>query len=213
MTDIFELFRKIGGEQGNGAGAQPVTWILAGLGNPGAEYQGTRHNAGFFAIEAVAAHTKARIDRAKFHALVGEAQLAGARVLLMKPQTYMNKSGEAVAEAASFYKIDRAHILVFSDDINLAPGRLRFRQKGSAGGQKGLNSIIECLGGDDFPRIRVGVGAKPSPDYDLADWVLGKLPLCDREALDARLPDLCLGAEAVIRGDFDAAARICNTGA
>ena len=211
MSDIFDLFKKIETEKAGSAGAKPVTWLIAGLGNPGTQYLGTRHNAGFLALDALAAYTKTAVDRAKYHALIGEAELAGERVILMKPQTYMNASGTALAEAAAFYKLDRAHILVFSDDINLAPGRMRFRPKGSAGGQNGLKSIIECLGGDDFPRIRLGVGAKPSPDYDLADWVLGKLPLCDREALDSRLPDLCHGAEAVLRGDFDLASRICNS--
>ena len=211
MSDIFDLFRKIETPAQTTGTAGPVRWLVVGLGNHGPEYAGTRHNAGFFAIDALAAHVGAKIDRVKFHALVGEATVAGERVLLMKPQTYMNASGTAVAEAASFYKLDRSHILVYSDDINLAPGRLRYRQKGSAGGQKGLKSIIECMGGDDFPRIRLGVGEKPTPEYDLADWVLGKLPPCDREALDARLPDLCAGTEAVLRGDTDLACRVCNS--
>ena len=214
MSDIFDLFKKIEADNGaqNAANTRKnVTWLIAGLGNHGPEYLGTRHNAGFLALDALAAYTKTRVDRAKYHALIGEAELAGERVILMKPQTYMNASGTAIAEAAAFYKLDRAHILVFSDDINLEPGRLRFRQKGSAGGQNGLKSIIECLGGDDFPRIRLGVGAKPTPEYDLADWVLGKMPLPDRAALDARLPDVCRGAEAVLRGDFDLASRICNS--
>ena len=118
MSDIFDLFKKIETEKAGSAGAKPVTWLIAGLGNPGTQYLGTRHNAGFLALDALAAYTKTAVDRAKYHALIGEAELAGERVILMKPQTYMNASGTALAEAAAFYKLDRAHILVFSDDIN-----------------------------------------------------------------------------------------------
>ncbi|MBO5648478.1 MAG: aminoacyl-tRNA hydrolase [Clostridia bacterium] len=210
MADIFDLFKKI--ESGSSAANSSVSWLIVGLGNPGAEYVRTRHNVGFAAVDALAQAVGVRIDRAKYHALVGEATVAGARVLLMKPQTYMNASGKAVAEAARFYKIDPTHILVYSDDISLAPGRLRVRADGSAGGHNGLKSIIECLGAQNFPRIKIGVGQKPTPEYDLADWVLGKLPIADGEAVDARHKDLIAGTEALIRGEYDLAMRLCNGG-
>lgn len=209
MADIFDLFRKIESTQNKGSNL-PVSWLIVGLGNPGIEYAGTRHNAGFMAIDAFMSEYHFPLDRAKFHALTGEYTIAGQRVIFMKPQTYMNNSGIAVSEAARFYKIPTEHILVFSDDISLAPGRLRVRAKGSAGGQKGLKSIIEHLGSDAFPRIKIGVGEKPNPEYDLADWVLGKFPIADRAALDARMKDLIAGTEAILKNDFDLAARICN---
>ncbi len=211
MPDIFDLFKKIESERAAPAsGSAKISWLIVGLGNPGTEYLRTRHNVGFAAVEAlsVACHTK--LDRAKYHALIGEGMCAGQRVLFMKPQTYMNNSGTAVAEAAAFYKLPPEHILVFSDDISLDPGKLRVRGKGSAGGHNGLKSIIEHLGSDAFPRIKIGVGAKPTPEYDLADWVLGKLPPADGAAVDARHPDLIAGAEAILRGDLDLAMRLCN---
>ena len=158
MADIFELFRQISKPQASSA---PISWIVVGLGNPGEEYRNTRHNAGFLTIDALADQLGVHIDRMKFHALTAEANIGDARVLLLKPMTYMNESGVAVGEAASFYKIPSDHILVISDDISLSPGKLRLRKKGSAGGQKGLKSIIEHLGTEDFPRLRMGVGAKP----------------------------------------------------
>lgn len=209
MADIFDLFKAIETKSASQTG-QTVGWLIVGLGNPGTEYLATRHNVGFQAVDALAQYAGVRIDRAKYHALIGEANLAGARVLLMKPQTYMNNSGVAVGEAAKFYRIDPAHILVYSDDISLNPGRLRFRAKGSAGGHNGLKSLIEHIGSDGFPRIKIGVGEKPNPEYDLADWVLGKLPLADRDAIDGRMKDLIAGTEAILRGDTDLASRVCN---
>ncbi len=208
MADIFDLFKKIEAAKPTANGA--VSWLIVGLGNHGIQYAGTRHNAGFMAMDALMEAYRFPLDRAKFHALIGETVIAGQRVICMKPQTYMNNSGTAVAEAARFYKLAPEHILVFSDDISLAPGRLRVRAKGSAGGQNGLKSIIAHLGTDAFPRIKIGIGEKPSPDYDLADWVLGKFPIADRAALDGRMKDLIAGTEAVLRGDFDLASRICN---
>ena len=210
MADIFDLFKKI--ESAPASKNGQVAWLIVGLGNPGAEYARTRHNVGFDAIDALAASIGVKIDRAKYHALIGEGTIDGQRVLLMKPQTYMNASGTAVAEAANFYKLDAAHIIVYSEDISLAPGRLRVRKDGSAGGHNGLKSIIECIGSQDFPRIKIGVGQKPTPEYDLADWVLGKLPLADGDAIDARHGDLIAGTKAILKGDFDLAARLCNGG-
>lgn len=149
-----------------------VTWLAVFLGNPGPRYEGTRHNAGFMTADALADSKKLRIDRARFKALTAQCELGGEKVLLMKPQTFMNLSGEAVAQAVKFYKIPPEHVLVVSDEIALPIGKLRVRAKGSAGGHNGLKSIIAALGTEDFPRIRLGVGGKPHPDYDMADWVL-----------------------------------------
>lgn len=158
-------------------------FIVAGLGNPGREYEGTRHNAGFRALDFLAERLGASVKESRFSALVGRAEISGHGVLLLKPQTYMNLSGRAVAEAANFYKIPPENIIVMCDDISFAPGHMRIRKKGSAGGHNGLKSIIESLGSDAFPRIKIGVGAKPSPDTDLASWVLGKLPEQDAKSL------------------------------
>ena len=210
MADIFDLFKKI--ESAPASKSGQVAWLIVGLGNHGTEYVRTRHNVGFAAIDALALSIGCKIDRAKYHALIGEGIIDGQRVILMKPQTFMNASGKAVAEAANFYKLNPDHILVYSDDISLAPGRLRVRKNGSAGGHNGLKSIIECIGSQDFPRIKIGVGQKPTPEYDLADWVLGKLPLADGDAIDARHDDLIAGTKAILKGDFDLAARLCNGG-
>ena len=159
-----------------------VTWLAVFLGNPGPKYEWTRHNAGFITCDALAKKLGVSVNRAKFKALTAACTIGGESVLLMKPQTYMNSSGEAVAEAARFYKIPPEHILVVSDEMNLPVGRLRVRPKGSAGGHNGLKSIIACLGSDQFPRIRLGVGAPPHPDYDVADWVLSVFR--DQDAAD-----------------------------
>ena len=153
------------------------------------------------------------VDRSRFKALCGEVVIAGRRGLVMKPQTYMNASGEAVREAADFYKISPENIYVICDDISLAPGRVRLRKKGSDGGQKGLRSIIYQLGSDDFPRIRVGVGEKPRPDYDLADWVLGTFPESDKTAVFEALGRICDTLPTLIGGDTDKAMNILNTAA
>ncbi len=180
MSNIFDLFRSIEKPKET---MGPVSYLIVGLGNPGAMYENTRHNAGFLAIDTLAASHGAHVDRAKFKALVGECVLGDERVLLMKPETFMNLSGEAVAAAASFYKLAPERVIVLCDDINFEPGHLRIRRKGSAGGHNGLKSIIACLGSDAFVRFRLGVGQKPSPEYDLADWVLGKIPVSDRDAM------------------------------
>ena len=150
----------------------PVSWLVVFLGNPGLRYEGTRHNAGFMAADAFSQKHDVRISRARFRALTAQCGIGGDQVLLMKPQTYMNLSGEAVGQAARFYKIPPEHILVLSDDITLPIGALRIRTKGSSGGHNGLKNIIEVLGTDAFPRIRIGVGSPPHPDYDTIDWVL-----------------------------------------
>ncbi|MDD6175088.1 MAG: aminoacyl-tRNA hydrolase [Firmicutes bacterium] len=189
MTGFFSKLR-----QTSASPSGPVEWLIAGLGNPGREYETTRHNAGFRALDALADSCGARVDRLKFKSLCGEAQLGGKRVLLLKPQTFMNNSGEALRDAAAFYKIPPERMLVLYDDISLQPGRLRIRLKGSDGGHNGIKSIIYLTGKDTFPRIKIGVGAKPDPRWDLADWVLSSCKGDDAAALEAALkkvPEVC----------------------
>ena len=209
MANIFDLFKQISTADSPKSN-QPISFIVVGLGNPGDKYTTTRHNAGFMAIDAVAQKYGARIDRARFKALCGECDIAGVRVLLMKPQTFMNLSGEAVGEASRFYKIEPKNVIVLSDDISLDCGKLRVRRKGSAGGHNGLKSINEHLGTEEYPRIKIGVGQKPHPDYDLADWVLGNLDPDDLAKLKATFDNACQGLEKLVTGDIDVAMRICN---
>ena len=162
----------------------PVEWLIVGLGNPGRQYENTRHNAGFMALDGIAREYGAQIKRLKFKAVVGEAEISGKRCLLMKPDTFMNLSGQAVVEAMNFYKVPIERVVVLCDDISLEPGRLRIRRKGSDGGHNGLKNILYLTGKDSFPRIRLGVGKKPHPDYDLADWVTGKFSPEDRKTVD-----------------------------
>ena len=209
MSDIFDIFKRIEKKRED-TPVLPINFIVAGLGNPGSRYQNTRHNAGFLCMDAICRTYHATVDRAKYHALVGEAMIAGQRVLLMKPQTLMNASGIAVSEAASFYKIPPERIIVLCDDINLAVGQLRVRKSGSDGGQKGLRSIINMIGSDQFPRIRIGVGEKPHPDYDLADWVLSEFTKSENEILSGCFGTAIAGLEKLISGDTDGAMQICN---
>ena len=164
----------------NRGGAQ---WLLVFLGNPGPRYAFTRHNAGFLTADAIEKLLNVRIDRLRFRALTATAEIGGEKVLLMKPQTFMNLSGEAVGQAARFYKIPPEHVLVVSDEVSLPVGSVRIRLKGSAGGHNGLKNIIAHLGTDAFPRIRLGVGSAPHPGYDMADWVLGTFQNEDAETI------------------------------
>ena len=202
MSNIFDLFKKI--ETSSSAKA-PLTHIVVGLGNVGQEYDKTRHNAGFMAIDEFAKKHGAKIDRAKFHALVTEADVVGKRVLLMKPTTFMNNSGVAIAEAASFYKIPADRVIVLHDEISFDPGVIRIRRKGSAGGHNGLKSIIAHLGSDEFPRIKIGVGKKPSPDYDLVDFVLGRFSQADLETLANKSADISAAIELMLDGKTEEA--------
>ena len=162
--------------------SRSVSWLAVFLGNPGLRYEGTRHNAGFMAADALARKKNVSINRARFRALTATCPIGDETVMLMKPQTYMNLSGEAVGQAARFYKIPADHVLVVSDDITLPIGALRIRTKGSAGGHNGLKNIISVLGTEEFPRIRLGVGSPPHPDYDTVDWVLSVFR--DQDAVD-----------------------------
>lgn len=180
-------------------------FLIVGLGNPGSRYETTRHNAGFLCVTMLENEWHIKVNKLKFHALVGDATVGGHRVLVMKPQTMMNNSGAAVGECAKFYKIPPEHVIVISDDISLDPGRLRIRRSGSAGGHNGLKSIIEHLGSENFPRVRLGVGAKPHPDYDLADWVLSRIPDKDIPKMREAMQNACDALPYLLEGDFDGA--------
>lgn len=180
----------------------PAAWLVVGLGNPGPKYEWTRHNMGFLVVDELAQRADVPVQKLKFKALTNTVTVGGQSVLLMKPTTYMNLSGEAVGQAARFYKIPPERVLVISDDVSLPQGKLRVRRSGSAGGHNGLKNIISHLGSDQFPRIKVGVGGKPHPDSDMADWVLSKFVGPDRAAMEeaiGRAADAvaCLLAEGV----------------
>ncbi len=175
-----------------------VSWLVVFLGNPGLKYEGTRHNAGFMAADAMEKKLGVRIDRARFKALTAQCAVGGEKALLMKPQTFMNLSGEAAAQAAKFYKIPPERVLVVSDEISLPVGRLRVRAKGSAGGHNGLKNIIACLGSENFPRIRLGVGAPPNPEIPMVDWVLSTFKGQDAEDIAAAAKRAADAAESYI---------------
>ena len=183
----------------------PASWLVVGLGNPGDQYEDARHNAGFQVIDALADRGNFPVQRLKFHALTNTATVGGQGVLVMKPVTYMNLSGQAVGEAARFYKISPDHVLVISDDVDLPLGKLRIRKGGSAGGHNGLKSIIQHLGTDQFPRLKVGVGGKPHPDYDMADWVLGKLQGEDKKIMDDAAVRAAQAVECLLSQGIDRA--------
>jgi PTH1 family peptidyl-tRNA hydrolase len=182
-----------------------VQYLVVGLGNPGDNYQNTRHNAGFLALDAIAKAWNIRVDRKKYDALTGEAVIDGQKILLMKPQTFMNLSGVAVEKAASFYHIPPEHILVLFDDISLAPGRLRIRRKGTHGGHNGIRSIIDYLQSEQFPRIKIGVGERTNPNYDLADWVLSRFTENERKLLNEAVSHCPEIAETILAGNIEQA--------
>ena len=177
----------------------PVTWLIAGLGNPGDQYEDTRHNVGFMVADELGERGRFSIQKLKYRALTNTAVIGGQGALVMKPVTYMNLSGEAVGEAARFYKIAPDHVLVISDDVDLPLGKLRIRTGGSAGGHNGLKSIIQHLGSDQFPRLKVGVGGKPHPDYDMADWVLSKFQGEDRKLMDETVKRAADAVECLLK--------------
>ena len=176
----------------------PAEWILVCLGNYGQKYENTRHNIGFMAADRLVEKRDLKCNRLRFRALTEVIDFGGARVLLMKPQTYMNLSGEAVGEAARFYKIPADHVVVISDDISLPLGKVRVRGSGSAGGHNGLKNIIAHLGTDAFPRVKVGVGAPENPEYDVIDWVIGNFSAQEKKTIDDALDRALAAAECII---------------
>ena len=185
---MFDKFRSRGG----------VSWIVVFLGNPGPKYRDTRHYAGFMAADAMEKKLGVSINKLRFKALTAQATLGGEKVLLLKPQTYMNLSGESVSPAAAFYKVPPEHIIVVSDEVSLPIGKLRIRKSGSAGGHNGLKNIIAMLGTDAFPRIRMGVGAPPHADYDMADWVLSSFKNQDADDMRSLAVRVCDAVECYI---------------
>ncbi|WP_288703914.1 aminoacyl-tRNA hydrolase [uncultured Ruminococcus sp.] len=198
---IFDLFKQVE----SAAPAGPPEYLIVGLGNPGLEYAQTRHNAGFMTLDLLAEREHTEIKRMKFKSLCGDAVIAGKRCLLMKPTTYMNNSGQAVAEAMQFYKLPIDHIIVVYDDISLEPSRLRIRRKGSDGGHNGIKSIIYLTGEDTFPRIKLGVGKKPRPDYNLADWVLSRFTKEELEQLYIAAEHACESIALMVNGKIEEA--------
>ena len=179
-------------------GRNSETWLIVGLGNPGREYENTRHNAGFRALDILAAKLSCKVDKAKFQGLYGQVNHKGRKLLLLKPQTYMNLSGKSVLQLSAFFQVPPQNIIIMFDDISLEPGRLRLRKDGSAGGHNGIKSIIQELGSQDFPRVKIGVGAKPHPDFDLAAWVLSAFTAQEEKALQPALERAADAALAIV---------------
>ena len=202
---IFDIFKSLEEQRGTSSASGKITWIIAGLGNPGMTYANTRHNAGFMALDQLAKSNSIDVKTMRFKSDCGDGNVGGERCLLMKPATFMNLSGEAISQAAAFYKIPPERIVIMYDDISLPPGKLRIRRKGSAGGHNGMKSIIALLGTDEFPRVRIGVGAKPNPDYDLADWVLSKFTEDDMKNLTPARENAAKAAEFIVQGKIDEA--------
>ena len=178
--------------------ASNENWLIVGLGNPGREYEKTRHNCGFRAVDLLAENLGCKIDKLKFQGLYAQANYNGTKVFLLKPQTYMNLSGRSVLQLSAYFNIPPQRIIVMFDDISLEPGRLRIRPNGSAGGHNGSKSIIQEVGSQEFPRVKIGVGAKPNPNYDLADWVLSTFSANEEKALAMSLDNAAKAALAII---------------
>ncbi|MBR1831283.1 MAG: aminoacyl-tRNA hydrolase [Ruminiclostridium sp.] len=207
---VFDIFRKLEEERAP-APVGAVEFIVCGLGNPGTQYENTRHNTGFMALDTLADKLGADVKRLKFKSLTADVNIGGKHCLLMKPTTFMNNSGEAVVEALNFYKLPPENLLVMYDDISLDVGRVRIRKKGSDGGHNGIKSIIYLTGSDTFPRIKIGVGAKPNPDYDLAAWVLGMFPKEQGEQIESALERAAEAAQLIVAGKTDEAMNKYNS--
>lgn len=199
MDKLFALFKQIETQK---TPSEPVSFIIVGLGNYGDKYVNTRHNAGFLALSYMSQKLNVDITKSKFKALYTECTVGGKRALLMLPQTYMNNSGEAVRAAMDFYKIPIENVLVIYDDISLACGKLRIRKNGSAGGHNGIKSIIEHTGSDAFPRIKIGVGEKPHPEMDLADWVLSNFTKDEQKVLFDKFENVLQASILIVGGDI-----------
>ncbi len=199
--DIFEKLKALSSKRPQGR----PEFIIAGLGNPGVEYEKTRHNTGFMAVDALSQRFGFSVNTHKFSALIADAVIADKRCLVMKPLTYMNKSGEAISDAMDFYNIPPENIIVIFDDISLDVGKMRLRRKGSSGGHNGIKSIIHNCGSQDFPRIKIGVGGKPHPDYDLADWVLSSYSDNELKLLGEVFDHTARAVELILRGNINQA--------
>lgn len=204
-----KFFGKAGGNAAASQAAGPVEYIVAGLGNPGSKYEGTRHNAGFMALDAIAEKANISVDRLKFKGLTGRATVGGKSVLLLKPSTFMNLSGESLREAMAFYHIPPEKTILLFDDISLLPGKIRIRSKGSAGGHNGVKNIIYLSGKDTFPRVKLGVGHKP-PEWDLADWVLGRFSEEDQKRMEEAVQNAVSAVELMVNGKIQEAMNLYN---
>ena len=191
-------------------GKKSENWLIVGLGNPGKEYERTRHNAGFRAIDVLADSLGCKIDKGKFQGLYGQCNYNGIKLYLLKPLTYMNLSGRSVLQLSAYFHVPPQRIIVMFDDISLVPGRLRVRGDGSAGGHNGIKSIIAEVGSQDFPRVKIGVGAKPTPEYDLADWVLSAFSAQEEKALQPALENAADAALCIIDKGISQAANLFN---
>ena len=207
---IADIFKKLKSERTH-APQGAVEYIICGLGNPGTQYEGTRHNIGFMTIDTLCDKYKLDCKKLRFKSLTCDAMISGKRCLIMKPTTFMNNSGEAVTEAMSFYKIPPERTIIVFDDISLEPGKLRIRRKGSDGGHNGIKSIIYLSGSDMFPRIKMGVGAKPHPDYNLADWVLGHFKKEQAEAIETAMDNAVSSIELMVGGKMNEAMNKFNS--
>lgn len=196
---VFDIFRALD-EQTKPRETGPVEYLICGLGNPGTQYENTRHNTGYMALDTIAERQRLPVKRLRFKSLTADAVIGGARCLLMKPTTFMNNSGEAAAEALRFYKLPSERLIVLYDDISLDVGRIRIREKGSDGGHNGIKSIILETDSDRFPRVKIGVGAKPNPDYDLARWVLSPFLKEQGPLLEEALGRAASAAELIVQG-------------
>lgn len=203
---MFDRFRKK-----TYASVGTPEFIVVGLGNPGGKYTLTRHNSGFLCVDMLSEKLNFRVDKLKFKSLIADTTINGHRCIVMKPQTYMNNSGEAVRECASFYKIPPERIIVISDDTSLDIGKMRIKRKGSDGGQKGLRSIIYHMNSDNFPRVKIGVGKKPHPDYDMADWVLSEFKKDEQKVLEPVLENACKALELMLDNQIDKAMNLYNS--
>ena len=206
---IFDVFDRISANSQNARGK--IEYVIAGLGNPGLEYENTRHNAGFIVLDMLAKQCGEEINRMQFKGRTADVMLGDKRCLLLKPTTYMNNSGESIVQALEFYKLDVSSLIVVCDDISLDVGRLRIRRKGSHGGHNGLRSICELTGSDSYERIKMGVGKKPHPDYDLAKWVLGKFGKEGMEKLNTAAEDACECIKLMVQGKTDQAMNKYNS--
>jgi PTH1 family peptidyl-tRNA hydrolase len=206
---IFDVFDRISENSQNNSGK--IKYIIAGLGNPGLQYEGTRHNTGFAVADMLAEQFGTEINRLKFRARTAEISIGNTRCLLLKPDTFMNLSGESVAQALDFYKLGTESLIVVYDDISLEPGKLRIRRKGSHGGHNGIRNIIDMTGSDEFIRIKVGVGKKPHPDYDLEKWVLGKFSKEDAEKMKISSANACECIKLSVQGKTDEAMNKYNS--
>ena len=188
----------------------PVEYLIVGLGNPDKKYENTRHNCGWLALDYIADKRGCKVNKIKYKSFVGECTIAGKRVMLMKPTTYMNNSGQAVTEAMRFYKLPPENVIVIFDDVSLDVGKMRIRQKGSDGGQKGMRSIIYLSGQDTFPRIKIGIGAKPNPQWELADWVLSRFSKEEMQTLETMFDNANEAVELMVNGRIDRAMNMYN---